>query len=76
MTPGERWFWFIIGALAAAILYIAMTPAHSDTSAGDPYKIVGTITTTDGQAFEKFPARDMTRRQCEFFDRVIAPGIP
>jgi hypothetical protein len=31
---------------------------------------------TDWQAFEKFTARDMTRRQCEFFDRVIAPGKP
>jgi hypothetical protein len=68
MTPGERWFWFIIGALAAAILYIAMTPAHSDTSAGDPYKIVGTITTTDGQAFEKFhynaPPSFPTQAEC------------
>lgn len=27
---------------------------------------------TDWQAFEQFTAREMTRRQCEFFDRVVA----
>jgi hypothetical protein len=31
---------------------------------------------TNWQAFEKFTARDMTRRQCEFFDSVISPGKP
>jgi len=29
---------------------------------------------TNWQAFEKFAARHMTRRQCEFFDRVIGLG--
>jgi hypothetical protein len=29
---------------------------------------------TNWPAFEQFTARDMTRRQCEFFDRVIATG--
>jgi hypothetical protein len=29
---------------------------------------------TNWQAFERFTARDMTRRQCGFFDRVIAVG--
>jgi hypothetical protein len=27
---------------------------------------------TDWQAFAKFTAREMTRRQCEFFDRILA----
>jgi hypothetical protein len=27
---------------------------------------------TDWQAFEQFTAREMTRRQCEFFNRVVA----
>jgi hypothetical protein len=31
---------------------------------------------TDWPAFEKFTAREMTRRQCEFFDRVIGREKP
>jgi hypothetical protein len=27
---------------------------------------------TNWRAFEKFTAREMTRRQCEFFDRVLS----
>jgi hypothetical protein len=30
---------------------------------------------TDWQAFAKFTAKEMTRRQCEFFDRVVALQI-
>jgi glycosyltransferase involved in cell wall biosynthesis len=52
---------------SAAELYAAWCETLANLSVPPP---------TDWQAFEKFTARDMTRRQCEFFDRVIAPGIP
>jgi hypothetical protein len=47
-------------------------------SAGDLYRawrrILGHLSSppTDWQAFEQFTAREMTRRQCEFLDRVAA----
>ena len=52
---------------SAAGLYAAWRETLANLSVPPP---------TDWQAFEKFTARDMTRRQCRFFDSVIAPGKP
>jgi hypothetical protein len=54
-------------ASSAAELYAAWREMLGHLSVPPP---------TDWQAFEKFTARHMTRRQCEFFDRVIALGKP